>query len=807
MSVLIVLIHCGQTQETRKAVVSIKPGNQVFWGENVNLRCDLKGGGDTEWTYSWFKENSSTNVSSGQEYNISSVGESDSGEYTCRGTVRGTSRYSQISDAATLTVTETPKPELSSSFKGAALIGNPVTLYCKLDQSAGWRFYWSKHSQTPENDTTTRTPSYTIRSVSVSDGGQYWCRAGRGNPVYYTNYSDALWVNITERAEAVLSIKPNNQVFRGESVTLRCDVQGGRVTEWTYSWNRSDYTHHASNTSQEYRISSVTEYDSGKYSCRGERRRDSLRSEISNAVTLTVSETPKPELSSSFKGAALIGNPVTLYCELNQSAGWRFYWSKHTQTPENETTTWTPSYTISSVNVSDGGQYWCRAGRGNTVYYTNYSDALWVNVTESPHTVVSIKPDNQVFRGETVTLRCDLQCGEGDTEWTYTLNKDGNTVFPLRTSQEFRIGSVTDSDSGDYTCRGTVRGTSGSSETSPAVRLTVSALPRVTLTVEPSWRPMFTGESVTLKCGIQSHSDWTYQWYKGSSRTAVSNFQLNTFIISSTADQGQYWCRGERDNRPMSSQESNPVTLTVRDLPRPTLTVEPDSTVFTGESVSLKCEIDTHDGWTYQWYKQNNQRRWSSVRQPATHTVNRDTLTIRGDAVVNGDQYRCRGERHNRAQLSYYSNSVTLTVKALPRATLTVEPRWRPVFTGESVTLKCGIQSHRNWRYQWYKGSRRTAVYQSQLNTFTIISSAADQGQYWCRGERAGRPTSSQESNRVDLSVKGNSFSVLSLLSSLIAASPYLLVSIILGVQCYRARAKPDEVNSREEVVEAEDSC
>ncbi|KAI4899637.1 hypothetical protein NFI96_008164 [Prochilodus magdalenae] len=41
----------------------------------------------------------------------------------------------------------------------------------------------------------------------------------------------------------------------------------------------------------------------------------------------------------------------------------------------------------------------------------------------------------------------------------------------------------------------------------------------------------------------------------------------------------------------------------------------------------------------------------------------------------------------------------------------------------------------------------------------------------------------------INLTVYGSSFSVLRLLSSLMAVSPYLLVSIVLGVKCYRARA------------------
>ncbi|KAF5890889.1 carcinoembryonic antigen-related cell adhesion molecule 5-like, partial [Clarias magur] len=98
----------------------------------------------------------------------------------------------------------TPKPDLTSSRKGETLTGNSVTLTCKLKlQSAGWKFYWKKNTQSTETETETHSSSYyyysnhTITPVSVSDGGGYQCRAGRGNPVYYTHYSDALWVNVT----------------------------------------------------------------------------------------------------------------------------------------------------------------------------------------------------------------------------------------------------------------------------------------------------------------------------------------------------------------------------------------------------------------------------------------------------------------------------------------------------------------------------------------------------------------------------------------------------------------------------------
>ncbi|KAL7880608.1 hypothetical protein SRHO_G00028620, partial [Serrasalmus rhombeus] len=319
---------------------------------------------------------------------------------------------------------------------------------------------------------------------------------------------------------------------------------------------------------------------------------------------------------------------------------------------------------------------------------------------------------------------------------------------PVSNKQQYSISSVTESDRGTYTCRGTERGTSRSSHTSDAVTLSVSALPRATLTVEPRWSPVFTGDSVTLKCEIQSYSNWRYQWYKGSSGTAVSQSYTNTFTIRSAADQDQdqYWCRGERANRPTSSQLSNTVTLRVTERPRAVVSIQPDW-VFRGETVTLRCDIQGGgvSNWQYSWFKDDPYTPFSNEQQYSISSVRKSD---RGT-------YTCRGTERGTSRSSHTSDAVTLTVSALPTATLTVEPKWSPVFTGESVTLKCEIDSYSNWRYQWYKGSSRTAVTQSQTNTFTIRS-AADQGQYWCRGERDNRPSSSQRSNNVTLTVKDN---------------------------------------------------
>ncbi len=94
----------------------------------------------------------------------------------------------------------------------------------------------------------------------------------------------------------------------------------------------------------------------------------------------------------------------------------------------------------------------------------------------------------------------------------------------------------------------------------------------------------------------------------------------------------------------------------------------------------------------------------------------------------------------------------------LPRSTLTVTPD-SPVFTGETVNLKCVIESYSNWRYEWYKDSvmlQTSDRYTVNRDTLTIRGAIeSDQGQYWCRGQRDKRPSSSQDSNRINIIVNG----------------------------------------------------
>ncbi len=79
--------------------------------------------------------------------------------------------------------------------------------------------------------------------------------------------------------------------------------------------------------------------------------------------------------------------------------------------------------------------------------------------------VVKVTPDQRVFRGETVTLTCDIQRAE-HIQWTYSWFKDGSVIRDVTE----RVYSITsdESDSGEYSCE------AQRSDPTAAVSLTVS---------------------------------------------------------------------------------------------------------------------------------------------------------------------------------------------------------------------------------------------------------------------------------------------------------------------------------------------
>uniref|UniRef100_A0AAR2LLX3 Ig-like domain-containing protein n=1 Tax=Pygocentrus nattereri TaxID=42514 RepID=A0AAR2LLX3_PYGNA len=426
--------------------------------------------------------------------------------------------------------------------------GETVTLTCYIpgERLTDWMYQWIR------DNTEFHNSNYYIRKIKVDQSSKYRCCCYYKHSQGYSGCTDEVTLTVTALPTATLTVDPTwSPVFTGESVTLKCEIQS--YSNWRYQWYKgSSRTAVSQSQTNTFTIRSAADQDQDQYWCRGERDYRPSSSQFSNRVGLSVNEKPKPELTSSHKGAALIGNPVVLYCELDQSAGWRFYWSKHTQSPENETKPETHSYTISSVSVSDGGQYWCRAGRGTPVYYTHYSDALWINTTDvSPPVSLMVSPSRtQHFSADSLSLSCE---GQSDsTGWRvrrYTHSQkvsNCSSGWGSVTGSTCSISSLSTSHTGLYWCE------SESGESSNPVNITVTNNNGI---LDSPVHPIMEGDPLTLHCLYRDPkpTNLTAEFYKDGSLLQTQTTGEMTIRTVSKSDEGLYHCKHpERGESPQS---------------------------------------------------------------------------------------------------------------------------------------------------------------------------------------------------------------------------------------------------------------
>ncbi|XP_030581360.1 Fc receptor-like protein 4, partial [Archocentrus centrarchus] len=307
--------------------------------------------------------------------------------------------------------------------------------------------------------------------------------------------------------DAVLTIEPNCcSFFIGEFVTFMCDMNEGADTDWYYKLNKDGREFVLYNTHKYYRLQITSTGYSGEYQCFGHWK-NSFHTKRSNTVSVTVSDKPRATLTA---GTTIIpvGGSVTLTCSVGRSAEWKYEWFRRTQRT-TEVQIRRDDQPNRVIRVSQGGIYRCRGGRGNPVFYTEYSESVRIDTIVSNKAVVTLHPNwTEIYRGETITVRCEIH--GGDTEWDYEW--ETNRYTKPENQNEYRIRSASSSNSGNYRCKGRMKSSQHkTTEWSDSVTLTVSDKPRPVLTVSPSW--LSPGASVTLNCEVEHPSaGWSFYW-------------------------------------------------------------------------------------------------------------------------------------------------------------------------------------------------------------------------------------------------------------------------------------------------------
>ncbi|KAI4891788.1 hypothetical protein NFI96_032052, partial [Prochilodus magdalenae] len=765
-----------------RPTLTVHPESPVFTGESVTLKCEINPHGG--WTYQWYKQSKQGKwaaVYQSENYTVNrdtvtirGDAVTDGDQYYCKVKRPDNPSSTQISNTVTLTVQGKLKPELTSSHKGAALIGSPVVLHCKLNQSARWKFYWSKHTQNPENETETETPSYTISSVSVSDRGEYWCRAGRGDPVYYTHYSDALWINTTGESPPVsLMVSLNRtQHFTTDPLSLSCEGQsdftGWRVRRYTHSEKVSDCSSRwrsTSATGSTCSISSLSPSHTGLYWCESE------SGESSNPVNITVHN--GPVIVESPVHPVTEGDPLTLRClyRHTNSSNLTAEFYKDGSLLQTQTT---GEMTIRTVSKSDEGLYHCKHPEGRE------SPQTWISVR------VSSPPPVKYTFGQVVVVVLGVSVAVLFIIllillWHYQTNKGNQQNNNQTADQNQRESGGTDAENEHSDVTYSQVKTKNKKPRNKSNSVTTGVCLRANCTMTPCLCTLYSVQGDPA----DEPSDVTYSQVKIKNKKSRNK-------SAGTMDVHYAEIELKAKRKPKGKREKTGVTDdtvyselkqgTRKGWYKPVLSVQPKrQQIFSGETVTLTCSIPGRrvDNWTYYWYRDNTQ----------LHHSDQNYYTITDIKVSQSSNYYCYGSVKHGRESSGWSNAVTLTVtgtclichscnintvsydywKRL-KASLTMVPTGQ-MFSGETVTLRCDIQGPQTLGGATAGESPPVSLIVSPSRTqhFTIGSlSLSCEGQSDSTGWRVRRYTHSKVSDCLSgwRSVTGSTCSISSLSTS-----------------------------------------
>ncbi|XP_008401872.1 uncharacterized protein LOC103461345 [Poecilia reticulata] len=268
--------------------------------------------------------------------------------------------------------------------------GASVTLSCEVKpSSAGWRFYWYKavpeiyknkyrYQLVPGSHDGTKNDYYKINGQKHTEG--YVCRAGRGNPELFTQYSEPkfVWSTVSDSAASLTMSPKKIKYYTVDEIRLTCS---GPSTFWKVRRFRQYYPSDVSDCSEWGKMMGPTctfrsrWYQKAVFWC------ESDSGKFSNALNITLLA-PMAVLTVSPSWLSPEAS-VTLSCQVEPpSTLWRFYWYKAIPDQSKYSYRYEPlqgtqkgtaknSYVTRGQKQTEG--YSCRAGRGNPEIFTDYS--------------------------------------------------------------------------------------------------------------------------------------------------------------------------------------------------------------------------------------------------------------------------------------------------------------------------------------------------------------------------------------------------------------------------------------------------
>ncbi|XP_021505222.1 leukocyte immunoglobulin-like receptor subfamily B member 3 isoform X2 [Meriones unguiculatus] len=532
--------------------------------------------------------------------------------------------------------------------------------------------------------------------INENHAGTYSCDYGTDDG--WSVASNTLELVVTgASSKPSLSAQPSPEVTSGGNVTLQCVSgqeygrfilikQGPQKLSWRHD---SQYNHSIQNYQALFPVGPVNSSQRWIFRCyRHDSYRPQLWSYPSDTLELLVSgNLHKPIIKAEPGSVMALGTSMTIWCQ--GTLGAEIYVlhkvgsqeSRDTKTPEEPGNK--AKFSIPSVRQEHAGQYRCYC----------YSKAGWSERSDTLELVVtgiyrhkynklrlSARPSPVVTLGGNMTL----QCASSKRYDKFILTREDQQLLSSLDTQRipsishyhafFSMEHMTSNHTGTFRCYGYYKDTPQLwSEPSEPLEIHISGLSKKPSLLTQQGYILHPGMSLTLQCSSDISYDRFALYKVGEAdftQHCSQRTQAGRFLANFTPDYmrqdmgGQYRCYGAHNLSSEWSASSDPLDILITGYLHvtPSLSVKPNSTVLSGENVTLLCQsMDKVD--TFILSKEGSAHQPMRLRSKSQEYQWHAEFSMTAVTYPNTGTYRCYGSRDSAPYLlSEASAPVELTV-------------------------------------------------------------------------------------------------------------------------------------------------
>ncbi|XP_031240908.1 leukocyte immunoglobulin-like receptor subfamily B member 3 isoform X2 [Mastomys coucha] len=590
-----------------------------------------------------------------------------------------------------------PKPILRVQPDSVVIVGTKVTFLCEetiraneynLYKNGNLHTKFTKNKQKPANKA-----EFSLSYVGQQDAGLYRC--SYRTQAKSSNYSDPLKLMVTEAYEKpILSAQASPVVTSRGYVTLQCEtwqkyhrlilIVGPQKRSWRQDsqYNNSTRKYHALFT-----VGPVT--PNQRWICRCysyDRKRPFLWSAPSEALELLVSgNLQKPTLKAEPGSVIASGGAMTIWYQGNLDADICFLHNEGNQKTHSTQILQEPGnkgkFFFPSVTRQHAGQYrcYCYSSAG----WSEPSDALELVVTgiyDYYEPRLSVLPSPVMTAGENMTLQCVSQKAydkfiltKDDQKFTSSLDTEYISSSDQYQAQ-FVLRPTTTAHTGTFKCYGYYKNTPQLwSAPSAPQQILISGLSKKPSLLTHQGHILEPGMNLILQCfsdinydRFALHKDGRADIMQHSSQQTDTGISMANFTLGyvSHSTGGQYRCYGAHNLSTEWSASSDPLNILITGWLQitPSLSVKPNSTVHSGENVTLLCG-SMYSVDTFILSKEGSDQQPLRLKSKYHDRQSQAEFSMTAVTSHLSGTYRCYGSQDSSLYLlSFASAPVELTV-------------------------------------------------------------------------------------------------------------------------------------------------